>query len=151
MGNKERDDVTTQSSDELTHDVFLAVLVNQLQNPGEVFWLWLCLNDEEKKRQLDQAGAYFQEWKANELLRQDQSAGEHVTANEWRRWFISERLELHDALAECLENSVDARQMASALCEHDISAATLTQHAVRQVIKADLVSVLAVRCEASSG
>ena len=72
MGNKERDDVTTQSSDELTHDVFLAVLVNQLQNPGEVFWLWLCLNDEEKKRQLDQAGAYFQEWKANELLRQEQ-------------------------------------------------------------------------------
>jgi len=68
-----------------------------------------------------------------------------VTANDWRRWFMRERLELHDALAECLENSVDARQMASALCEHDISAAALTQHAVGQIIRADLVNVLAVR------
>ena len=37
------------------------------------------------------------------------------------------------------------------LVEHDMAVASLTRHGTRQVVKADLVSVLAVRCEAIAG
>lgn len=69
-----------------------------------------------------------------------------MTANEWRLWFIRERLKLHDLLVKCLENSVDAKQVASVFVEHDMYTTVLAQHATKRVVRAGLVDVLAVRC-----
>jgi len=74
-----------------------------------------------------------------------------VTANEWRHWFIRERLELHGLLVECMATSDTPEQKLTALYEHDMIIPQLARHAQMRIARADLVSVLAVRCQASAG
>jgi len=52
---------------DLTQLNFLAVLVNELQNPGDTSPLWLCMNEKAKKAQVDRAKVYFEQWKRVEL------------------------------------------------------------------------------------
>lgn len=68
-----------------------------------------------------------------------------MTSQEWRMWFIAERLRLHNMLAECVEASDDLDQKATALCEHDMALHRLARHAQKRIARADLVSVLAHR------
>lgn len=51
----------------LTHHEFIAVLIDQMKNPGRLSLLWLCLDEQEKATQLEQAEVYFEKWRENEL------------------------------------------------------------------------------------
>lgn len=68
-----------------------------------------------------------------------------MTASEWRLWFITERLHLHDLLRECIEVSDTLDQKVGALYEHDSTLHNLARHARKRITRADLVSLFACR------
>jgi hypothetical protein len=66
-----------------------------------------------------------------------------MTPDQWRMWFIQQRIELHNILIECLDKAPDQEAKLDALAEHDKTVAALVRYAARKVARTELVTVLA--------
>ena len=56
--------------DKLTHEAFLAAIINKMRHPYREQWGWLCLNEQVRQERLAEASLAFEEWKAMELKKE---------------------------------------------------------------------------------
>ena len=60
----------TDLEDKLTHEAFLAAIIDKARHPYREQWCWLCLNEQVRQERLAEALHAFEEWKAMELRKE---------------------------------------------------------------------------------